>query len=82
MDVFKHVDDKLFVFETLFTEVLDDHAPLKQLHVRGNQVPYMTEEWRKAIGYRNRLGESLRKIELTVIISYTKHKEIGAHLLR
>ena len=54
MDVFEDVDDKLFVFETLFTEVLDDHAPLKQFHVRGNQVPYMTEEWRKTIRYRNR----------------------------
>ena len=43
------------MFETLFTEVLDDHAPLKQFHVRGNQVPYMTEEWRKTIRYRNRL---------------------------
>ena len=51
MDVFEDVDDKLFVFETLFTEVLNDHAPpqFKQFHVRGNQVPYMTEEWRKAI---------------------------------
>ena len=29
MDVFENVDDKLFAFETLFTEVLDDHAPLK-----------------------------------------------------
>ena len=80
MDVFEDVDDKLFVFETLFTEVLDDHAPLKQFHVPGNQVPYMTEEWRKAIRYRNWLWRKFRKTELTVIISYTKHKEIGAHL--
>ena len=28
-----------FVFETLFTEVLNEHAPLKQFHVQGNQVP-------------------------------------------
>lgn len=55
IDTFDDVDDKLFVFETLFTEVLDEHAPLKEFHVRGNQVPYMTEEWRKAIRYRNRL---------------------------
>ena len=56
MDVFEDVDDKLFAFGTLFREVLDDHGPLKQFHVRGNQVPYMTEEWRKAI--RNRLWKS------------------------
>lgn len=80
MDVFENVDDKLFAFETLFTEVLDDHAPLKQYHVRGNQVSYMTEEWRKAIRYRNRLWKSLQKTELTVIIIYTKHKEISSRL--
>lgn len=55
MDTVDDVNDKLFVFETLFTEVLDEHAPLKEFHVRSNQVPYMTEEWRKAIRYRNRL---------------------------
>lgn len=80
MDVFENVDDKLFAFETLFTEVLDDHAPLKQYHVRGNQVSYMTEEWRKPIRYRNRLWKSLQKTELTVIIIYTKHKEIRSRL--
>ena len=80
MDVFEDVDDKLFVFETVFTEVLDDHAALKQFHVRGNQVPYMTEEWQKRYVIEIGFGESLRKIELTVIISYTKHKEIVAHL--
>ena len=61
MDIFDDVDDKLFVFETLFTEVLDEHAPLKEFHVRGNQVPYMTEEWRKAIRYRNRLWKILTR---------------------
>lgn len=44
MDVFEDVDDNMFAFETLFTEVLDDHAPLRQYHVRGNQVSYMIEE--------------------------------------
>lgn len=61
MDVFEDVDDKLFVFETLFTEVLGDHAPLKQFHVRDNQVPYMTEEWQKVICYRNRLWRKFTK---------------------
>ena len=61
MDVFEDVDDKLFVFETLFTEVLDDHALLKQFHVRGNQVPYMTKEWQKALRYRNRLWRKFTK---------------------
>ena len=41
MDVFEDVDDKLFVFETLFAEVLDDQAPLKRFHVHGYRL------WRK-----------------------------------
>ena len=50
-------------------------TPLKlQFHVRGNQVPYMTEEWRKAICYRNSIdvGKSLQNTEMTAIISYTR----------
>ena len=37
-DIFEDVDDKLFVLKTLFTEVLNEHAPLKQFQVRSNQV--------------------------------------------
>lgn len=47
MDTFDDVIDKLFVSETLFTEVLDELAPLKEFHVRAIKSPYMTEEWRK-----------------------------------
>ena len=56
-DAFDDVDVKRFVFETLFTEMLREHAPLKEFHERGNQVPYMTEEWRRAIRYRKALED-------------------------
>ena len=55
VDVFDEVDDKLYAFEQLYYEILNEHAPLKQTIVRGNQVPYMTEQWRKAIRHRNKL---------------------------
>ena len=42
------VDDKLYAFEQLYLEIPNEHAPLKQTIVRGNQVPYMAEQWRKA----------------------------------
>ena len=38
-----------------YLDILDEHAPLKHSHIRGKQVPYMTEEWRKAIRHRNKL---------------------------
>ena len=55
VDMFDEVDDKLYAFEQLYHEILNEHAPLKQTTVRGNQVPYMTEQWRKAIRRRNKL---------------------------
>ena len=39
VDVFDEVDDKLYAFEQLYHEILNEHAPLKQTIVRGNQVP-------------------------------------------
>lgn len=55
VEVFDEVDDKLYAFEQLYYEILNEQAPLKQTIVRGNQVPYMTEQWRKAIRHRNKL---------------------------
>ena len=55
MNVFDDIDDKLYAFESLFHTIVNQHAPLKQAHVRGGQVPYLTDEWRKAIRHRNYL---------------------------
>lgn len=49
IEVFDDVDDKNYAFEKLYIDVLNEHAPLKvlkQVHVRGNQVPFMNEQWR------------------------------------
>ena len=37
VDVFGEVDDKLYAFEQSYHEILNDHAPLKQTIVNGNQ---------------------------------------------
>ena len=49
MNVFDDIDDKLYAYESLFYTIINQHAPIKQAHVRGGQVPYLTDEWRKAI---------------------------------
>ena len=41
--------------EQLFLSALNEHAPIRQTMIRGNQVPYMTEQWRRAIRHRNKL---------------------------
>ena len=47
IDLFDELDDKVYAFEQLFLGVISEHAPMKQTMIRGNQVPYMTEQWRK-----------------------------------
>ena len=69
MSVFDDVDDKLYAFESLFHDVINKHAPLKQ-------VPYLTDEWRKAIIY----GKPLHGIQQMQIIFFTNLRGINAPL--
>ena len=55
MEIFDDTDDKLYTFESLYNDVLDEHALIKSVHIRGNQVPFMNDQWRKAIRHRNHL---------------------------
>lgn len=41
LDVFDDVN-KIYAFEQLFVDVLDQYTPLKQTHISGNQVLFMT----------------------------------------
>ncbi|PFX12312.1 Flap endonuclease 1-A [Stylophora pistillata] len=61
MNLFDDVNDKLFAFEQLYNDILKEHAPLKQTIVRGKHVPYMNEQWRKAIRHRNKLWRKFTK---------------------
>ena len=64
MNLFENVDDKLYTIEQLYLDILGEHAPIKQIHIRGKQVPFMSEEWRKAIRHRSKLWRIFRR-ELT-----------------
>ena len=39
----------------LYNSVLDENAPLKRKHVRGDQLPWITPSIQREISYRNRL---------------------------
>ena len=43
IDTFCDVEDKLYAFNSLFNEILDQHAPLKTFSVRGKPNPIVTE---------------------------------------
>ena len=42
-------------FSSVFTDVVDRHASLKQKMVRGNNAPFMTKQLNKAIMDRSRI---------------------------
>ena len=58
MDVFDDVNDKLFAFNELFCDIVDKHAPVKKIKIRGRPLPYVTDEIRHLMKAR----EDWRKI--------------------
>ena len=74
-EIFDDVDDKLYVFDCLYEDILGEHAPLKQVRIRGNQVPFMNEQWRKAIRQKNRLWK--RFIRERTDTNYELYKRQG-----
>ena len=47
----------------LYSDIVNEHAPIKQFHLRGNQVSFMSEKWRrKAIPHRNMLWKKFIQI--------------------
>ena len=52
------------IFENIFLEVLDEHAPVKKKYLRANHAPYMTKTLRKAIMKRSELKSKYYKNKL------------------
>ena len=52
------------LFENIFLEVLNAHAPVKKKIQRFNNNPFMAKQLRKAIMHRSRLKTSLTKVAL------------------
>ena len=46
----------------VFSNIVEKHAPLKRKFLRGNQAPFMTNEFRKAVYNRSRLRNKFCKI--------------------
>ena len=51
------------LFEEVFLEVLEEHAPVKKKTVRHNNKPYMTKALRKAIMRRSALRNKFLKVK-------------------
>ena len=53
--------DKYDILTNEFSSLLDKHAPMKSLKIRGNNQPFVTKELRKAIMKRSRLRTKYNK---------------------
>ena len=59
--IFDDVDDQCWARKQLFTNVLNEHAPLKERTLREKQVPYMHSQLRKEMYKRNMLRNRYKK---------------------
>ena len=71
------------VFDNIYMELLNIHAPIKLKYVRANNGPFMTKELRKAIMLRSRLKNVFNwdKSEDSKL-AYTKQRNKCTQLLR
>ena len=62
VDIFDDVDDKLYAFNLLFNDILEQHAPLKTFKVRGKPNPYLTDNIRGLMKTRDYWHRKAKKI--------------------
>ena len=61
VDVFDDVEDKLYAFDSLFTEILDRHAPVKTFKARCKPNPCVTDNIRGLIKTRDDWRKKAKK---------------------
>ena len=48
--LFDNVNDHAYLWNALMNNILDKVAPVKKMRVREKDVPYMTNQWKSAVG--------------------------------
>lgn len=61
VDCFDDIDDSLYAFHTLFNEVLDKHAPIRKVKIRGRPSPYIPDKIRELMKSRDRWRKIARR---------------------
>ena len=46
-NIFDDLDDHVYLFNSLFLDVLNDHAPMKQVKIKSRPNPFVTTEIRQ-----------------------------------
>lgn len=60
-EIFDTVEDQYSYWNTLLDFVTENHAPIKKMRVRAKDVPYMTNEWKKAIREKRKYAKRYAK---------------------
>ena len=53
VNFFDDVDDQVETFNSLFLEVLDEHAPVKRIRIKSRPNPYVTQEIKQLMKTRD-----------------------------
>lgn len=64
LDIFDDAEDKLYAFNSLFHDILDEHAPIKTMKIRGRLNPYVTDEIRELMRTRDQWKKQPRKAKI------------------
>ena len=64
LDIFDDAEDKLFAFNSLFYDILDEHAPIKTMKLCGHPNPYVTNEIRELMRTRDQWKKQPRKTKI------------------
>lgn len=59
--IYDNIDDIWSHWSALYKQVLDDHAPVKKIRLRNNQLPWISPDIQKQIRIRNRLYKKFRR---------------------
>ena len=80
---FDNVDDVWAHWEKLYKQVLDKHAPVQQIRLRDNQLPWINPSIQKQIRLRNRLSKKFRRAPTdTNWINYKNQRNIVTAIKR
>ncbi len=61
MDIFSDVEDKFYVFDSLYSEVVNDFYPVKARETKKKFPPYVNNSYRKSIYKKAQLDNKRRK---------------------
>ena len=69
-----NVEDAAKIFQEIFCEVLDKHAPVKIFQTRKNYVPFLSEDMRRLMNERDALKEEATKTGDEILMNEYKLK--------